>query len=175
MIMDQGWCASAIVFRTRDGTSNGVTLSGRTVVLAIDFPGPTLFDGNATARLYIDEKANSEQRRELEAIFTGKKGGLLAPLWGAVVSNWLPTEATRVEIGWGDSPSLTVGTVAQATLTPLRDQAGRPTRVEGAVTQAALQLAGMDLASSKGSRWSDPQLREWQGDSGTLHQFNWSA
>jgi hypothetical protein len=47
--------------------------------------------------------------------------------------------------------------------------------VEGAAAQAAFQLASMDLASSKGSRWLDPKLREWQGDSGTLHQFNWSA
>jgi hypothetical protein len=36
-------------------------------------------------------------------------------------------------------------------------------------------IDSMDLASSKGSRWSDPDLRAWDGDSGTLHQFNWSA
>jgi hypothetical protein len=106
-------------------------------------------------------RCKPEQRRELEAIFTGKEGVLLAPLWGAVVSSWLPTEATRIEIGWGDSPSLSVGNVAQAKLTALKDQAGRPTRVEGAAAQAAFQLASMDLASSKGSRWSDPKLREW--------------
>ena len=47
MIMDQGWCASAIAFRARDGNSDGVALGGRTVVFAVDFPGPTLFDGNA--------------------------------------------------------------------------------------------------------------------------------
>jgi hypothetical protein len=27
------------------------------MVLAFDFPGPTIFDGNATSRLYIDEAA----------------------------------------------------------------------------------------------------------------------
>jgi hypothetical protein len=94
---------------------------------------------------------------------------------GAVVSSWLPTEATKIEIGWGDSPSLSVGDVAHAKLTPLKDQAGRPTRVEGAAAQAAFQPPSMDLASSKGRRCSDPKLREWQGDSGTLHEFNWSA
>ena len=71
--------------------------------------------------------------------------------------------------------SLQVGNVAQATLTPLKDQTGHRTRVEGAAAQAAFHLASMDLASSKGSRWSDLKLREWQGDSGTLDQFNWSA
>ena len=90
MIMDEGWCASAIVFRTSEGTSDGVTLSGRTVVLAIDFPGPTLFDGNATARLYIDDKANSEQRRELEAICSGQKGGPMAAIPRSSRSGYRP-------------------------------------------------------------------------------------
>jgi hypothetical protein len=138
------------------------------------WPG-NFFGGNGTARCYIGDNAQPEQRRELEAIFTGKKGGLLAPLWGAVVSSWLPTEATKIEIAWRAFPSLRVGNVAQAILTPLKDQAGHRTRVEGAAAQAAFQLASMDLASSKGSRWSDPQLRDWQGESGTLHQFDWSA
>ncbi len=40
---------------------------------------------------------------------------------------------------------------------------------------AAFQLESMDLASSRGSRWSDPELRPWQGDSGTLHVFSWSG
>jgi hypothetical protein len=94
---------------------------------------------------------------------------------GAVISNWLPTEATRVEIGYGDKPFLKVGTFGQATLSPLKDQDGRPTRMDGAAAQTALQLTSMELASSKGSQWSDPNLRNWRGDSGTLHQFNWSA
>ena len=171
---DQGWCGGAFAFDIQRGSSDSVDLGGTKVALSFVWPG-NFFGGNGTARCYIGDDAKPEQRRELEAIFTGKKGGLLAPLWGAVVSNWLPTEATRIEIGWGDSPSLSVGNVAQAKLTPLKDQAGRPTRVEGAAAQAAFQLASMDLASSKGSQWSDPKLREWQGDSGTLHQFNWSA
>jgi hypothetical protein len=91
------------------------------------------------------------------------------------VENWLPTETTEVEIGWGDSPFLKVGSFGQATLAALKDQAGKPTRLEGAAAQAAFQFPSMDLASSKGSRWSDPKLRQWQGDSGTLHRFNWSV
>jgi hypothetical protein len=33
----------------------------------------------------------------------------------------------------------------------------------------------MSLASSKGSRWSDPEMRPWQGDSGNVMTFDWSA
>ena len=33
----------------------------------------------------------------------------------------------------------------------------------------------MDLASGRDSRWSDPDMHAWIGDSGTLHAFSWSA
>jgi hypothetical protein len=43
------------------------------------------------------------------------------------------------------------------------------------VAHAALQLDGMQVASAKGSRWADPDMRSGDGDSGTLHSFDWSA
>jgi hypothetical protein len=33
----------------------------------------------------------------------------------------------------------------------------------------------MDVASSKGSRWSDPELRAWEGDSGSVMAFGWKG
>ena len=153
---------------------NKVYDNDATNITQSQLPG-NFFSGNGTARLYIGNNANAEQRRELEAIFTGRKGGLLQDLWGAVFSKWLPTETTDVKIGWGEKPVVSVGDVGQAQLTPLKDQAGRPTKVEGAAAQAAFQFPSVDLASSKGSHWADPNLRQWNGDSGTLHQFNWSA
>jgi hypothetical protein len=60
-------------------------------------------------------------------------------------------------------------------LAPMKDQAGKTANVRGAAAMAAFQSESMDLASSKGSRWSDPDLRPWEGDSGTLHTLNWSS
>jgi hypothetical protein len=68
-----------------------------------------------------------------------------------------------------------VNGIGQATLQPITNGAGQATQVTGAAAQAGLQFESMDLASSKGSQWSDPDLRRWEGDSGTLHAFNWSA
>ena len=48
-------------------------------------------------------------------------------------------------------------------------------RPSGVLVWAALQLDGMQVASAKGSRWADPDMRRWDGDSGTLHSFDWSA
>lgn len=171
---DQGWCGGVFGFDIREGNSDGVNLGGSKVVFTAIWPG-NFFGGNGTGRLYIDEGANTDQRRELEAIFSGKKGGPLEGLFGAIISKWLPAQATKINIQWGDKPSLNVGSVGQAQLQPMKDPSGRPTKVQGAAALAGFQMESMDLASSKGSRWSDPDLRAWEGDSGTLHAFNWRA
>ena len=93
----------------------------------------------------------------------------------AVFDNWLPTRVTTVEAAWGEKPSLTVGDVGQATLDPLKDPTGQATKVTGAAAQAGFQFVGMDLASSIGSCWTDPDFQSWEGDSGTLHVFDWIA
>jgi len=171
---DQGWCGGVFAFDIREGESDGVSLGGSKVAFTAEWPG-NFFGGNGTARAYIDEGASAEQRRELEAIFSGRKGGHLEGLFAAVMTKWLPAQVAKIEIRWGESPSLTVGSVGQARLQPIKDMAGRPTKVQGAAAQAAFQIESMDLASSKGSRWSDPDMRAWEGDSGTLHAFNWSG
>src|SRR5215813_1553921 len=110
---DQGWCGGTLGFDIHHGYSDGIDLDGTKVAFTAEWPG-NFFGGQGTARLYIGDSANAEQRRELEAIFSGKKGGLLEGLWGAVISNWLPTETTTIEIGWAESPFLRVGSFGHA-------------------------------------------------------------
>ena len=169
---DQGWCGGAFIFDIQHGMSDLVDLSGKKVAFAAQWPGD-FWSGNGTARLYIDDGATAEQRRELEAIFSGKKGGLLEPLMGGVIATWLAPRPAKIAIQHGDNPSATVGDVGRVTMKPLKDQTGKPTRIQGAAAQAAFQIDSMHVASSKGSRWSDPDLRAWEGDSGNLMSFNW--
>jgi hypothetical protein len=173
-IPDEGWCSGAFAFDIQQGNSDGIDLTGSRVVLAAEWPG-NFFGGNGTARLYINEAANPEQRQELEAIFSGKKGGPLEPLFGAVIAKWLPAQFMAVDILWEEQPVIRVGNVGQAKLQPLKDQAGHSASVRGAAAMAAFGSESMDLASSKGSRFADPDLRAWEGDSGTLHSLKWSS
>ena len=64
--------------------------------------------------------------------------------------------------------------IGQATMRPLSDGAGKSTIVSGAMSQAGLQIDSMNLASSEGSQWSDPDFRSWEGSSGNIHEFDWS-
>jgi hypothetical protein len=111
----------------------------------------------------------------LEAVFSGKKGGLFEALMGAVVTRWLPARATPIDIRRSETLSVTVGEFGKATLASFKDQAGQLATVRGTPAQGAFQSASMEIASSKGTRWSDPDLRNWEGDSGTIHEVNWSA
>jgi len=142
--------------------------------LAADWPG-NFFHGNGTGRLYLDARATKQQHAELEAIFSGKNGGTFQALFGGGTASSPPAQGNNVDIQWGETSSLTVGAVGNAKVKALQDGAGHPTRLSGAVAHAALQLDGMQVASAKGSRWADPDMRSWDGDSGTLHSFDWSA
>jgi len=171
---DQGWCAGALVFEIKQGAVDGLDVSGCKAALAAEWPG-NFFGGKGTARLYIDAKASEKQRGALEAVFSGKKGGLFEGLMGAAVSKWLPAKTAPIAITRGETMSITIGEFGKATLAPYKDQAGRTATVQGTAAQGAFQSASMELASSKGTRWSDPDLRKWDGDSGTIHSVNWSA
>ncbi len=171
---DQGYCASGWVFDIREGNADGVRLDGRKVAFAAEWPGD-FWSGNGTARLYIDAQANADQRRELEGIFSGKRGGFFEGVMGGIISKWLPTQVTRIEVRDGATPAATVGDVAQIRMQPLKDPQGRATTVQGAAAQAAFQIERMNVASSKGSRWADPELRSWEGDSGNLVSFSWRS
>lgn len=174
MTMDRGWCASAIAFRTNEGASDGVALGGRTVVLAIDFPGPTLFDGNATARLYVDDGANAEQRQELEAICSGKKGGPMAAI-APLVAKWLPARSAKIDVtDEADTIRVTVADAGQVESRRLRDAQGQGFTLRGGGFITGLGMEEVALAPS-GSRWTDPDLRRFETKSGARGDFKWSA
>lgn len=171
---DRGWCPGALTFSIEKGQSDGVDLSGRTVVWLIDLP-KDFAGGNGTARLYIDDGADAGQQRELKAIFTGDRGGPGAVL-GSLVSKWLPAEIVPISVSGGDKPSIAVGSVGNVQLDPIKDQAGRVTSVLNAPILGLVEIDRTDLARSDGSRFADPQMRAWDsGGHGSVSPFSWKV
>ncbi|GAC1624349.1 MAG: hypothetical protein NVS4B11_19610 [Ktedonobacteraceae bacterium] len=172
---DRGWCSGAILADIQQGNSDGVNLGGRRVTFVGDWP-KDFASGNGIARLYIDDGADTDQNRALEAIFTGKKGGPWAVLASAVITQWLPTLTTNIEIQWGDSPSVRVGDFGQGTLQPVKNPGGKPTTLQGAAAMSLLELETLELARSDGSQWSNPEMRKWEsGGSGDMSTFKWKG
>ena len=171
-VMDQGWCDTAILFRINEGSSDGVTLDGRLVVMAADFPGPTMFDGNATARMYIDDGATQEQMRELEAIFSGGKGGPMERL-ASWITNRLPTQQVSIQIQEDkDSLTATIGEVGEIKSMPMTNPGGKPVMFENT---GPLGLQSVQISPSA-SRLSDAGFpRRIETKSGGVGNFAWSG
>ena len=171
-VMDQGWCDTCILFRIHEGNSDGVTLNGRMVVVAADFPGPTMFDGNATARLYVDDGATPEQMRELEEIFSGAKGGPMERL-ASWIANRLPTQQVSIQIQEDEnSLTATIGDVGQLKSMPMTNPAGKPVMLENA---GPLGLQSVQIAPSATSLSDSGLPRRIETKSGGVGDFAWSG
>ena len=170
VIMDRGWCASAFLFRIDEGKSNRVDLSGRAVAVAMDFPGPTLGDGKGTARIYVDEGASEPQRRELEQIFQGKKGGGMKGL-GSLVAKWLPTEyPSIVVLEKAGELEATIGPYGTVRSRRLKNESGQVVRLHNVTLLGASPI---DLAPSD-SEWHDPKMpRRFRTESGGAAKISW--
>ena len=175
MVMDQGWCDSTLAFRIRDGNSDGLALGGLDVVIGIDFPGPTLFDGGGTARVYLPESANAPQRTFLESLFQGKSGGPWAQL-APLVATWLPTQAATIQVNdGGDVISVAIAGVGQLESRRLRDGEGMGFELRGGGFVHGMGMESVDLANSA-TRWSDSGLpRTFETKSGARGNFTWSG
>lgn len=177
MKMDRGWCDSVFLFLIESGDSNGVDLTGCSVVLGCDLPGPTLFDGDGTARLYIDESANAEQRHELEAVFRGQRGGPMEIL-GGLMSEWLPSDFCSIDIqDDGDQLTAKVGDVGEIHSGVLKNEAGDAMTVQNAGFAVAFQFedARFRIAPS-GTQWSDAVLpRSFETRSGGRGSWTWNV
>ena len=83
----QGACEVAMAFHIDQGSYDGISLDDLNVALAFRTPGP-MGEGNWSAAVYLDERANEQQRAALQTIFTGQVGGplsLFAPLISTVL------------------------------------------------------------------------------------------
>ncbi len=75
----EGACEVAFAFHINSGSYGNVTLDGLNVAMIARTPGP-MAEGNWSVAMYLDERANEQQRQALEAIFSGSAGGPLNEL-----------------------------------------------------------------------------------------------
>jgi hypothetical protein len=83
----EGACELAFGFHVDRGGYGGVALDGLNVALMVRTPG-AMAEGNWSVALYLDERADEQQRQALQAVFTGSVGGpvaALAPLISTVL------------------------------------------------------------------------------------------
>jgi hypothetical protein len=171
---DQGWCSAAIGMEVLAGESDGVDLSGARVVLGGELPGDFL-GGIDKAKLYLDERLSDDQRRELEAILHGEKGGLWAGL-RQMIGTWLPSTVTSVYIADGEAPTVTVAGAGKIVLQPLTTEDGRRATLNNAPIAVGFGQDVLELSMATGSGFSDPDLRAWESlGYGSTSVVEWSG
>jgi hypothetical protein len=172
---DQGWCSGAFGIRILEGSSDGVNLSGASLAMQFELPGDFL-GGIDKAKLYLDPSLTTEQRRELDSIFHGEKGGLWGGMRG-MIKTWLPSTVAKVQMTDGDSPTVTVEGFGRIALQPIKTESGKPTKLVDAPILSAFGMVEEELAFATGTKFSDPALRSWEsrGHGGTVHQAQWAG
>lgn len=178
MIMDQGYCGTSILFRISEGNFDGTDLAGQNAVASLHFPGPTLFDGQGTGRIYVDESTSKAQRKALETILQGQVGGGME-VPASLVTNWLSTTATTITVEEKDGKiHASVGDAGELTSRRLVNELGKNMTLHNTVFSMAFQYKDHigDLAPSEGTSWKDPDLPVvWKGRSGVAGQISWSG
>lgn len=157
---DQEWCSGVFGMEVTEGNSDGVDLAGAKSALHFELPGDFL-GGIDKAKMYYDPSVSEAQRGELDAIFHGEKGGL----WGGMreaIKEWLPSAVAAIEIGGPDAPGFTVEGIGQVVLQPITQEGGAATVISAAPLFEAFAIGTEQLAFAQGTRFSDPDMREWE-------------
>jgi hypothetical protein len=80
----EGFCTLLVAWHVDKGSYGDTVLDGLNAVLVVYSPGHMLKGGWKVA-LYVDERADSQQRDALAAVFSGQAGGHLAALGPLIV------------------------------------------------------------------------------------------
>ena len=178
MLMDQGYCATSLLLRIREGAHEGVDLSGQNAIASLHFPGPTLFDGNGTGRVYIDEGASDEQAGALETILQGASGGGME-VPASLISSWLSTKRVAISVTETDGDlTASVAGVGEMKSRQLANDLGNKMTMQNAAFSVAFghEKHEGNLAPSDGTAWNDADMpATWTGRSGVVGQVAWSG
>ena len=169
---DRGWCSGTVALDIQSGEVDGVDVSGTSAVLVADWPRGFLA-GDGTGRLYLDADVSEEQQSALEPVLGGQRGGVFEGIAG-LISNLLPTKRAAITFtGDGDDIRFTVDGVGEGVFTPLRAPSGEATRV---LHGAAAFRDDTLLGKGTGTRFHDPDMREWEsGGHSESGEFDWTG
>lgn len=169
----EGGCDVPLLFHIEKGQYGDVELDGLNVVNILSTPGP-MGEGNATAALYLDERADERQREALGAIFGGQAGGPLAAL-GPLITNFLGVKFVPIEYeAEGNSRSASIPDILDMRIEAISGaKADEPMWLENAPHPVSPRLA---MAKSTKGTYTDHSLK-WDntGKNGHYAAIEWSG
>jgi hypothetical protein len=169
-----GACEVAFGFHIDRGSYGDVSLDGLTVAMMVRTPGP-MADGNWSAAVYLDERADERQRQALQAIFTGAAGGPMASL-APLITQVLGVKTAPITFGkQGRNRSLEIPGTAKLAVHAAPSLV--PDQEIWAANAHPFNLEGVAMAvGDVGSTWEDYGMR-WDnsGKNGHYAPISWSG
>ena len=118
-----GSCSLLVAWHIDNGSFADLVLDGFNAVLALYSPEHMLKGGFKVA-LYVDDRANSEQRDALAAVFSGKAGGHMSAL-GPLIAEVLGVKAVPIQYEEnGRKRRLSIPGIAESEIAALLGQGG---------------------------------------------------
>ncbi len=123
----QGYCADVSVWTIDEGHHEGVSLDGLAFGVSARWP-EALHKGNGTAFVFVDERANEDQRNAIMAIVSGQSGGLPFEIIAKITPNIVGAEFVPFDIqGSGNKKSIKMGEKVAAAFDTIKNPAtGEP-------------------------------------------------
>ncbi len=167
-----GACEVAFGFHIDRGSYGAATLDGLNVAMIARTPGP-MAQGNWSVALYLDERANEQQRQAIQAIFTGAAGGPIAAL-APLISTVLGVKALPITFSKeGKRRSVEIPSVMQLSVHPLPSM--DPDKEIWAVNAHPFSPQVAMAVGDQNSTWTDYGM-SWDnsGKNGHYAAINWS-
>jgi hypothetical protein len=146
---DDSECTGMVAWSIDHGQVNGVDVSGLGVV-SVSYHGGHRHGAKAQVALYVDERADDEQRQALAEVFTGRLGGPLAEL--AEMTGQVSL-VQRAPINFTSDRGTTKVTVGQAVVVTMSPIVGANDRVMTVTDGALATLLGTPVEVGRSSSY----------------------
>ena len=170
----KGFCEGVGAWRINRGSYGNISLNGLGLGFALHSPG-ALHQGNLTLALFVDQRANQQQRDALIQIASGQAGGLPFQIIASLVSKLVGPEFVPFQFNvQGKNSSVRVGNAAAIAFEPVKNPVtGQPEsiRVEH---ETGFLFKGADVVSAKECRASVAGLSfSWPDKAGFVTQVKY--
>jgi hypothetical protein len=170
----KGFCEGVGAWRINRGSYGNVSLNGLGLGFALRSPA-ALHLGNITLALFVDQRANQQQRDSLVQIASGQAGGMPFEIIASLVSKLSGPHFVPIQFNvQGKNSSAKIGNVASMGFEPIKNPVtGQPEsiRIEH---ETGFLFKGADVVSAKECRSSVADLNfSWPDKAGFVTQVKY--
>lgn len=170
----QGKCEGQWTWHVDAGSYGGVSLDGLNFTVAVDWPG-AIHEGNGTALILVDERADKQQREAIGNLVGGDVGGP----WGILSWTW-PTVHGPMPVPYdvdvaGLASRVRAGEQLVVEMEPIRNPVTGAEVHPGAVLPEGLVFKRGDFGSSRRFRVANGISYEHSGRYTAVAPFEYSG